>query len=138
MDDATLLGYLLHALDPEAHRRVEAYLLSRPQAWGRVARLRRSLAALAEDEPPRPPPAPSARARTQPDDTPLLVFGPEGPPAGPWAFGAAVTAPAGPPERVNGMQDHSGQPILYAGGHVRWQPNTVGRDGVFFSAFVPP
>ena len=38
MDDATLLGYLLHALDPETHRRVEAYLLSRPQAWGRVAR----------------------------------------------------------------------------------------------------
>src|SRR5947199_894868 len=80
MDDATLLGYLLHALDPEAHRRVEAYLLSRPQAWGRVARLRRSLAALAEDEPPRPPPALAARTLARLADARRL---PDAPPPSP-------------------------------------------------------
>src|SRR5262245_29532102 len=63
MDDATLIGYLLDALDAETHRRVEGYLLSRPQAWAHVARLRRSLSPLAADA-AAPPPAPRLTART--------------------------------------------------------------------------
>ncbi len=56
MEEADLLGYLLHALEPDAERDVENYLRDHPQAQEQLARLRRAIAPLAVDveefEPP--------------------------------------------------------------------------------------
>jgi hypothetical protein len=56
MDDC-LVGYLLKALDPATHQRVEAYLRAHPDARARLALLEAALEPLAEDrEDPAPPP----------------------------------------------------------------------------------
>ncbi len=55
MDD-NLVGYLLHALDPEMQRHTERYLERRPEARQRLERLRRSLEPLALDSTPVEPP----------------------------------------------------------------------------------
>jgi anti-sigma factor RsiW len=51
------VGYLLGALDPATHARVEAYLKAHPEARDRLALLEEALAPLAEDaDDPAPPP----------------------------------------------------------------------------------
>src|SRR5262245_41376133 len=61
--DENLVGYLLNALDPEAHRRVEEQLSADAAARERLALLRRALQPLAADrDPPEPPPG--LRVRT--------------------------------------------------------------------------
>jgi hypothetical protein len=52
------VGYLLEALDPEAHREVEAHLQAHPEARARLELLRQGLSPLAADreDPPAPPP----------------------------------------------------------------------------------
>jgi hypothetical protein len=54
--DEHLVGYLLNALDPVTHQRVEVYLRTHPDARARLALLEEALAPLAEDtgdvEPP--------------------------------------------------------------------------------------
>jgi hypothetical protein len=54
--DEHLIGYLLNALDPVTHQRVEAYLHGHPDARARLALLEEALAPLAEDaDDPEPP-----------------------------------------------------------------------------------
>jgi hypothetical protein len=54
--EENLVGYLLGALDPVTHQRVEAYLRGHPEARARLANLEAALSPLAEDrEPPEPP-----------------------------------------------------------------------------------
>jgi hypothetical protein len=56
MDD-NLVGYLLHSLDPEDHRAVEAELQARPELRARLDLLERALSPLAADrDGPAPPP----------------------------------------------------------------------------------
>jgi prepilin-type processing-associated H-X9-DG protein len=55
--DENLVGYLLNAIDPDTHRRVDDYLRGHPEARGRLELLRGALAPLAADrEPVAPPP----------------------------------------------------------------------------------
>jgi hypothetical protein len=61
--DENLLGYLLDALDPQAHREVEAQLAARPELRERLESLRRTLEPLAADNAvPEPPPGLAMRA----------------------------------------------------------------------------
>jgi hypothetical protein len=55
--DEHLVGYLLNALDPVTHHRVEAYLRTHPDAQDRLARLERGLAPLTEERTFPDPPA---------------------------------------------------------------------------------
>ncbi len=60
--DEDLIGYLLHALDADDHRAVEAAVAADPAAAARLARARAALAPLAADrDPPAPRPALAAR-----------------------------------------------------------------------------
>jgi hypothetical protein len=54
--DENLIGYLLHALEPEQHRQVEAYLESSPEARRRLELLRGALAPLEADRDDLAPP----------------------------------------------------------------------------------
>jgi len=54
--DENLVGYLLNALDPDAHRQVETALRTDPEAQRRLDLLRRALEPLASDAEEEPPP----------------------------------------------------------------------------------
>jgi hypothetical protein len=54
--EENLSGYLLNALDPEAHDQVERYLLDHPEAQNRLDSIRRTLDLLAEDRQDAVPP----------------------------------------------------------------------------------
>ena len=60
--DENLIGYLLGALEPDEHRKVQAYLDANPAARERLATLRQMLAPLSADlDDPEPPPQLAAR-----------------------------------------------------------------------------
>ncbi len=60
--DENLIGYLLGALEPDEHRKVQTYLDANPAARERLAALRQMLAPLSADlDDPEPPPRLAAR-----------------------------------------------------------------------------